>query len=110
MDEPKIKPQLKLFVLNYLGKCEGNAVKSAIEAGYSKNYAKSQAHKLLRREDVKAYMTYAQSNKTDLATYDLEQLRRFWVEIMSNKNQQTKDRLRASELLGKSIGAFESEW
>lgn len=110
MDEPKIKPQLKLLVLNYLGKCAGNIKKSAIEAGYSENYANKQAYKLLAREDVKKYIEYVQHmNRTELDIMTVQEVQKFWSDIIQNSSYLTKERLRASELLAKAQGQFR-EW
>ena len=110
-NEPKIKPQFKLFAINYVGKCCGNAEKSAIAAGYSKNYARGNSHKLLARKDVKAYIEYLQKNTDNSRdVMELKDLREFWTKIMKDSEQSTRDRLRASEYLGKSIGAFNDGW
>ena len=52
MEEPKIKPQLKLVAIYYVGECAGNAEASAVKAGYSKRYARGNAYKLVARKDV----------------------------------------------------------
>lgn len=110
MDEPKIKPQLKLLVLNYLGKCAGNIKQSAIEAGYSENYANKQAYKLLAREDVKKYMEYVQHmNSVELEIMTAKEVQKFWSDIIQSNLERTCDRLRASELLAKAQGQFR-EW
>ena len=111
MEEPKIKPQLKLLVLNYLGKCAGNIKQSAIEAGYSENYANKQAYKLLQREDVKQYMEYIRSiNSEQLNIATVQDVQRFWTDMMNDDCVQPKDRLRASENLAKAHGMFNNEW
>lgn len=110
MDEPKLKPQLKLLVLNYLGKCAGNIKKSAIEAGYSENYANKQAYKLLARDDVKKYMEYVQHmNSVELEIMTAKEVQKFWSDIIQSNSERTRDRLRASELLAKAQGQFR-EW
>lgn len=111
MTEPKIKPQLKLLVTNYLGKCNGNAVQSAIAAGYKPTYAKAQAYKLLAREDVQNYIRYLRDN-TDCVRdiMELNDLQEFWSDVIKDKEVVMRDRLRASELLGKSKGAFSETW
>ena len=111
MNEPKIKPQLKLVALNYIGKCCGNAEQSVIEAGYSKKYARGNAYKLVAREDVQKYIEYLRNN-TDNARdiMELADLQEFWTQIIRCNGYKTRDRLRASELLGKSKGAFTEQW
>ena len=49
-----LKPQLKAFADYYIE--TGNEVQSAIKAGYSENYAKAQAYKLLENVGVQEYI------------------------------------------------------
>lgn len=111
MDEPKIKPQLKLLAINYVGKCAGNKEKSAIAAGYSKNYSRAQSYKLFERADVKQYIKYLRENE-DMSRdiMELHDLQEFWSAIIRDGEVLIRDRLRASELLGKSLGAFNDGW
>ena len=109
MEEPKLKPQLKLLAINYVGKCEGNIEKSAIEAGYSKTYARAQSYKLLARADVQAYICWLQRDKVNLAVKSLEEIQHWWSNFMDDEHKDS-DRLRASELLAKSKGAFNNDW
>lgn len=111
MDEPKIKPQLKLVALNYVGKCCGNAERSVIEAGYSKKYARGNAYKLVARDDVQKYIQYLRDNKQNMRDImELNDLQEFWSNVIKNENVKMRERLRASELLGKSLGAFSDDW
>lgn len=111
MNEPKIKPQLKLVALNYIGKCCGNAEQSVIEAGYSKKYARGNAYKIVAREDVQKYIEYLRENADNVRDImELADLQEFWTQTINNKGFHIRDRLRASELLGKSKGAFTEQW
>lgn len=116
MEEPKIKPQHKLFATYYVGECCGNAEQSAIKAGYSKNYARGNAHKLVARKDVQEYMAYLKylqaTNPTNptLHIASINEIQGFWSNVMNGKEYELKDRLRASELLAKAQGAFNNEW
>lgn len=111
MEEPKIKPQLKLFAINYVGVCAGNAEKSALAANYSKSYARGNAHKLVARKDVKEYIAYLNSNKDNVKDImELLDIQEFWTEVIKGKENKMSDRLRASEDLAKSKGAFKDDW
>lgn len=109
MDEPK----LKLMATYYIGECAGNAEQSAIRAGYSKKYARGNAYKLIARQDVQqyiAYLRYLQSvNPTSpiLHIATINEIQGFWTNVMDSNRYDIKDRLRASELLAKSIGGFD---
>lgn len=111
MEEPNLKPQLKLVALNYIGKCCGNAEKSVIEAGYSKKYARGNAHKIVARKDVQEYIKWLRENSNCVRNImELNDLQEFWSNVVRDKYSKMSDRLRASELLGKSKGAFDSDW
>lgn len=116
MEEPRIKPQFKLFATYYMGECAGNAEQSALKAGYSKNYARGNSHKLLARKDIQeymAYLKYLQANDPTnpvLHIATINEIQSFWTNIMNGARYETKDRLRASELLAKAQGAFNNDW
>lgn len=111
MDEPKIKPQLKLVAINYVGKYCGNAEKSVIAAGYSPKYARGNAHKIVARNDVQNYIEYLRSNTNNVRDImELADIQEFWTTVINDKALDMKHRLRASELLGKSQGAFSEQW
>lgn len=116
MDEPKIKPQLKLLATYYVGECAGNIEQSALKAGYSKNYSRSQSYKLLKRDDVQAYISYLQylkeTNPCNPALHiaTISEIQSFWSNVMLSNDYEIKDRLRASELLAKANGVFNNDW
>ena len=112
MDEPNVKPQYKLVATYYCGECAGNAEQSVIRAGYSKKYARGNAHKLVARPEVKQYIAYLNSLTADdprkhVAT--IAEIQSFWTEIFLDERQDLKHRLRASELLAKAKGMFNTE-
>lgn len=111
MEEPNLKPNLKLLAKFYVGAARGNAELSAKMAGYSKNYARSAAYKLIAREDVQEYIAYL--NETVRYSPEsiaaIQDIQRFWTGIMNDKTQKTRDRIRASELLAKVQGAFKGD-
>lgn len=111
MEEPKIKPQYKLFAINYVGKCCGNAEKSAINAGYSKTYARGNAHKLVARRDIQEYIEYLRSkNSVEVEIMSVQEVQKFWSDLIKDKTAHNRERLRASELLAKAQGQFSNEW
>lgn len=109
MIEPKIKAQFKQFAIFYAGEAKANAVEAARLAGYSEKYAAKYSHKILVRDDVQAYLKYINevgipNEKNQIAT--ISEIQSFWASIMNDPTFELKDRLRASELLAKSRGAF----
>lgn len=111
MNEPNIKPQFKLVAINYVGKCCGNAERSVVEAGYSKKYARGNANKIVARQDVQEYIQYLRNNTNHARDImEIADLQEFWSMVARDSSLDMKHRLRASELLGKSKGAFAEQW
>ena len=116
MEEPKLKASHKLFATYYMGECCGNAEQSALKAGYSKTYARGNAHKLVARKDIQAYINYlkylqkSEPTNPNLHIATISEIQDFWTKVMNNGSNEIKDRLRASELLAKAQGAFNNEW
>nr|DAV36509.1 MAG TPA: Terminase small subunit [Caudoviricetes sp.] len=113
MQEPKLNPRLQLVAKYYVGEACGNAEKSAVMAGYSPSYARGNAHKLIKRQDVQEYIKYLNVlSENDLKSHvaTTTEIQTFWTDIMKDSDSSIKDRLRASELLAKAKGLFRNEW
>lgn len=112
MDEPNIKPQFKLVATYYCGEALGNAEKSVILAGYSPKYARGNAHKIVARKDVQEYIKYLNSlAATNPAKHiaTITEIQGFWTDVMNSGAYRTSDRLKASELLAKAQGMFNTD-
>lgn len=117
----------KKFADEYI--ISGNAYRSAIEAGYSKSYAKGNVVKLLENVSVKAYIDERLKELDDKAIAKQEEVLQYLTAVMRgqsksavvvieglgeglslartmNKTPDEKDRIKAAELLGKRYGAF----
>ena len=92
----------KAFVEHFAG----NAASAAEKAGYSKKTAKAQGSRLLTNADVLAAIREREKieSRTRIATRQARQ--EFWTDTMQDADAEMKDRLKASELLGKSEGDF----
>lgn len=113
MQEPKLKPQLKLVAKYYVGEACGNAEKAAIMAGYSSGYARGNAYKLVARQDVQTYIQYLNAlseNDPMKHVATVTEIQSFWTSTMNDNEEPTKNRLRASELLAKCKGMFHNDW
>lgn len=110
MTEPNVNERKKLVAIFYCGQAIGNAEKACIMAGYSERYARGNAYKIVASSGVQEYIKYLNSltKKERIAT--IEEIQEFWTEVMNSEREETKDRLRASELLAKAQGAFNNEW
>ena len=114
----KLTLKQKKFADEYI--ISGNAMKSAIEAGYSKKYAKSDSHKLLENTGIKSYIEerLAELNSEKIA--DQEEILQYLTSVMRGEHREetligmgqgfqettymdvgAKDRIKAAELLGK---------
>ena len=108
MDNDKPLNYRQNFFAEYYaeGETQGNAYKSAIKAGYSHKFALQAAPRLLENVRVKAQIDEinAKNRAESVATRKLRQ--EFWTRIMNDPATKMSDRLRASELLGKSEADF----
>lgn len=100
MDE--ITNRQKRFVQFY----DGNATQAAIKAGYSKATAAAIASRLLRKINIKNAIKVRQDKKDTPIIASRIDRQKFWTEIMKGKHVDHNDRLKASELLGRSEGDF----
>ena len=95
-------PKQRRFVELY----NGNATEAAIAAGYSQKTARA----IGRQNLTKPYIAEAVRNREDKKLRSFiasrEERQRLWTEIMNDPEMKASDRLRASELLGRSEGDF----
>lgn len=84
----------------------GNATDAAREAGYSPRSARSIGQRLLTFDDVREYLEQRNQEISAANTAQMEEVRQFWTATMRDENMKPADRLKASELLAKTYGAF----
>lgn len=84
----------------------GNATQAAISAGYSPKTARSQGQRLLTFVDVQEYLYQRNQEISEANTAQMEEVRQFWTATMRDQKMKPADRLKASELLAKTYGAF----
>lgn len=84
----------------------GNATDAAREAGYSPRSARSIGQRLLTFDDVREYLERRNQEISAANTAQMEEVRQFWTATMRDENMKPADRLKASELLAKTYGAF----
>ncbi len=84
----------------------GNAAEAARAAGYSAKTAKAIGSELLTKPDIKEAIQERERERTDSMIATREERQRFWTTILRDPETDLRDRLRASELLGKSEGDF----
>lgn len=76
----ELTPRQKAFADYYLE--SGNAEESAIKAGYSKNYARAQAYKLLANVGISAYIAERQKQVEDKRIADISEVLQFFTSVM----------------------------
>lgn len=103
----------------------GNIYKAAIAAGYSENYAKGNAAKLLEKESVKKYIDERLEKLRKESIAEQDEVLQYLSSIMRGEQQEqtlrgmgegyqqiddidvsAKDRIKAAELLGKRYGIW----
>ena len=94
----------ELFIQEYLNSL--NATQSAIRAGYSPKTAYSIGQRLLKNVEVLHAINTAMNERKITLIATREQRQEFWTSVMLDTDTAMKDRLKASELLGKSEGDF----
>lgn len=102
-----------------------NATQAAIRAGYSKNYANTNASKLLQNTTVKKYIDERMAEKEDSLIAKQDEVLKYLTAVMRGESRSSvlamagdgfqeviekppdeKERLKASELLGKRYNLF----
>jgi phage terminase small subunit len=86
----------------------GNAKQSYIKAGYSAKgrTAEVNSSRMLRKTEVHQYINELNEKLETKSIADISQIKQFWTEVMFNEDIELRDRLRASEYLAKTCGAF----
>ena len=81
---------------------DGNATQSALQAGYSPRTAAFIGAENLKKPQIKAAIAERESAASSVRVATRIERQAFWTRIMDDEEVDLRDRLRASELLGKS--------
>ena len=84
----------------------GNAYQSAKSAGYSEKYAKAQSHRLLENVGIKEAIEERNKAVESEKIADMKEVKEFWSNLLRDDENDVKDRLKASEYIAKTQGAF----
>lgn len=85
----------------------GNVTEAALKAGYSESYAKDGIHKVIK--DNVGICRYIEELRKEIRSpriAEMTEVQEFWTETMRNKKAKMSDRLKASENIAKTNGAF----
>lgn len=83
-----------------------NGAEAARKAGYSEKTARQIANELLTKPDILQYIRKLQDELAEPRIAGVSEIKAYWSDTMRNEDLKPKDRLKASELLAKSAGAF----
>lgn len=123
----KMTVKQKRFCDEYL--IDLNATQAAIRSGYSKNYANTNASKLLQITTIKEYIAERMAEKESELIADQDEVLKYLTAVLRGKTQSEvvvvenigdfmsqartmqkapdeKERLKAAELLGKRYGIY----
>ena len=68
--------------------------------------SKQLGYKYLKKENVKEYIKNLMNKMTEQSQTTVDDLMTFWTQVMLDPNESTNNRLKASDYLGKALGAF----
>lgn len=106
-DKNGLTPRQKLFADYYLE--NPIAEVAARKAGYSEAVVKADAYKLLGYPGVKAYIDERNRLVDNKKIASLAEIKEFWTNMVRMEEKgviESKDRLKASEYIAKTYGAF----
>ena len=98
----KLTVKQKAFCENFAA--SGNALQSAIKAGYSKTSAHATADKMLKKAYVHDYLKSLTTKLEDKRFATLEEVQAYWTDVL--RNEEPKYALKASEFIARTKGAF----
>jgi phage terminase small subunit len=99
-----LNPRQEAFCLAYAR--TGNATRAALEAGYSPKGIDAAAARLLGNARVRDRLKELAEQTASSKIANAVERQEFWTSLMRDPAHEVKDRLKASELLGKAQGDF----
>lgn len=98
----KLTIKQKRFADEYI--ISGNATDAARKAGYKQ--PRSTGNENLTKPDISAYIKSKAKAIETPKIASMQEIHEFWSEVMRDKDQDMKDRLKASEYQARAKGAF----
>lgn len=99
-----LTPKQKAFADYYIQL--GNATQAAIKAGYSEKTANRIASENLSKLDIQKYIKERNKALESRTIADMKEVKEFWTNMLRDSEIEPKDRLKASEFIAKTNGAF----
>lgn len=82
---------------------------AALEAGFAPSTAATKAQRIRAHPEVQKLIVELSAKARNSAIADATARKEFWTRVMLDDREQMKDRLRASDLLGRADGDFVSK-
>ena len=101
---PPMTERQKKFA-EYYAQC-GNAAQSAIQAGYSKNYANTNASKLLQNTTITEYIKQLTEDAQTARIMTARERQAILSDIAKDAQNELSDRIRAIDTLNKMTGEY----
>ena len=105
MEEIKLTTKQKAFCDYYIEN-GGNGTEAAIKAGYSEKTAAEMSSENLRKPNIIFYLKERNKQVESSRILSMQEIQEFWSDTIVDELREFKDRLKASELLGRSKGGF----
>lgn len=99
-----LNPRQKKFAEYYAQ--SGNTVQSAIQAGYSENYANGRAYELLENVGVSEYIKELSEKAKDERILSARDRQVMLSDIARNTGNEPSDRIKAVDTLNKMTGEY----
>lgn len=100
----KLTLKQKMFCEHYVK--SGNATEAALKAGYKENFAKNRIHTMMKNVGICGYIEELNKHIKNDRIADIIEIKEFWSNIVRNEDYKMPDRIKASELIAKTEGAF----
>jgi phage terminase small subunit len=104
----KLTPKQQAFVDYYIsnGGNGGDAYKKAYSSCKKDDTARVNASRLLTNANVKEYIAEKNNQISNNRIADMKEVKEFWSNVLRGEESDMKDRLKASEFIAKTNGAF----
>lgn len=100
-----LTPKEMRFCEEYVKDFNGAAAARRANIG-KPEYGAQMASKYLEKEAVQDYIQQLMNAMSEKCSTTVDDLMTFWTTIMLDPNESTNNRLKASDYLGKALGAF----
>ena len=102
MAEQELTSKQERFIELY----NGNATETARQSGYSEKTARQQGARLLSNVVISQAIRDRDNESKHIRIADRTSRQKFWTKIMDDEDETMRERLKASELLGRSEADF----